>query len=129
CALPVAICSTALSSAPPPGTWVEGVIGPSGGQNNGQGGLTGNFKWVDFTPPGGGANELGQILTGPGTCNLPAVGTEVGEPGAMASLSKEWNSRFGIYQGNVRPDSATPDFSGYAYTEVNWPSRFNAYAD
>lgn len=131
CALPVAICSTAVDplSPPPRGTWIEGAIGPSGGESSGGGGLTGNFKWVDFTPPAGGASELGQTLTGPGTCNLPSVGAEVGQPGNVSSASNDWNSRFGIYQGNVRPAQAIPDYTGYAYTEVNWPAQSNAFDD
>lgn len=128
CALPVAICSAAATGATV-GTWLEGAIGPSGGQNAGAGGLTGNFKWVDFTPPAGGASELGNMLTGPGTCNLPSSGAEVGQPGNVASAANDWNSRFGIYQGSVNPDNAVPDYTGYAYTEINWPSRFNAYGD
>lgn len=120
CALPVAICSADLAGKVP-GDWLEGAIGPPGGE------LTGNFKWIDFTPPGGGASELGSILTGSGVCNLPSEGTEVGQTGNIASLSMQWNSRFGISQGSVSPGSAVPDFTGYAYTEVNWPSQFNAY--
>lgn len=126
CALPVALCSTAVNplSPPPLGTWIEGAIGPSGGA-----GLTGNFKWIDFTPPAGGASELGEVLTGPGTCNLPSVGAEVGQPGNVSSAANDWNSRFGIYQGNVTPAMAIPDFTGYAYTELNWPAQSNAYDD
>lgn len=91
--------------------------------------MTGNFKWIDFTPPGGGASELGAVLKGPGTCNLPSIGSEVGQPGNIASAADEWNSRFGIYFGGTPLGSAVPDFTGYAYTEVNWPSRANAYSD
>lgn len=125
CALPVALCETAIAGASR-GDWIQGVIGPGGG---GPGGLTGNFKWVDFTPPAGGASELGSILKGPGTCNLPSEGTEVGQPGNVASAADEWNSRFGIYKGSTRPEDAVPDFTGYAYTEVNWPTASNAYND
>ncbi|MDQ9168914.1 pilus assembly protein TadG-related protein [Oxalobacteraceae bacterium R-40] len=131
CALPVALCSTAVNPLSPPaaGTWIQGAIGPSGGQNAGSGGLTGNFKWVDFTPPAGGASELGQMLTSPGTCNLPSTGAEVGQPGNVSSAANDWNSRFGIYQGNVQPEAAIPDFTGYAYTELTWPAQFNAFDD
>lgn len=129
CALPVAICSTFVPPSTLPGTWIEGVIGPSGGQSSGAGGLTGNFRWIDFSPPQGGAAELGRVLTGPGTCNLPSTGTEVGQLGVVASASSSWNSRFGIYRGNVTPEEAVPDFTGYAYTEINWPTRFDALTD
>lgn len=124
CALPVAVCGADIAGKPP-GTWLESVLGPPGGE------LTGNFKWVDFTPPAGGASELGGILKSTGVCNLPSVGAEVGQPGAVTSLADEWNSRFGIYKGSTRPTEAVPDFTGYAYTDAatSWPSKFNAYSD
>lgn len=126
CGLPVAICSTDLPAGTPAGTWLVGALGSSSKQS-----LTGSFKWVDFSPPGGGAAELGALLTGDGACDLPAIGTPVGQPGNISSLANDWNSRFGIYQGNVKPDDAAPDQSGYAYTEVatSWPSKFNAFDD
>jgi hypothetical protein len=126
----VGICSSDVPPSTPVGTWLESVLGPpAGGKANETGNLTGNFMWVDFTPPGGGATELAGHLTGAGVCNLPAVGSEVGEAGVKSSLANDWNSRFGIYQGNVKSGNSTPDFSGYAYTEVNWPSQFNAFSD
>jgi hypothetical protein len=123
CALPVSICGSALP-AKPVGSWLEGAIGPPGG-----GGLTGNFKWIDFTPPAGGASELGATLTGSGTCTIPSVGAEVGQPGNVASVADDWNSRFGMYFGATKPGEAIPDFTGHAYTEINWPSKANAYND
>ncbi len=126
CGLPVAVCSGDLPASTPVGTWLVGALGSSNNQS-----LTGSFKWVDFSPPNGGATELGNILTGDGACDLPAVGTPVGQPGAISSLANEWNSRFGIYQGNVKPGDAAPDQSGYAYTDfaTSWPSKFNAFDD
>ena len=128
CALPVALCETAIAGASR-GDWIQGVIGPGGGSSGGAGSLTGNFQWVDFTPPAGGASELASILKGPGTCNLPSEGTEVGQPGNVASAADEWNSRFGIYKGSTRPEDAVPDFTGYAYTELSWSTASNAYND
>lgn len=126
CGLPVAVCSADLPANTPVGTWMTGILGSSNNQS-----LTGSFKWVDFSPPGGGATELGSLLTGDGACDLPAVGTQVGQPGNISSLANDWNSRFGIYQGNVKPEDAAPDQSGFAYTEVatSWPSKFNAFDD
>jgi hypothetical protein len=124
CALPVAMCAADITNpdgtAKPKGTWLEGALGPSSG-------LTGSFKWVDFTPPAGGASELGAILTGAGTCDLPTAGTEVGQTGVIASMANDWNTRFGIYAGNVNEADAARDFTGYSYTEVNWTAQFNAY--
>lgn len=125
CAIPVGACSADTAVANP-GDWIAGALGPKGD-------LSGGFKWIDFTPPSGGASELNASLSGAGTCSLPAVGSNVGEGGVISSLSKGWNSRFGIYK-NVESDPgqsdfAVPDLSGYAYTEVNWPSQFNAFSD
>lgn len=119
CALPVALCSADITGKPI-GTWLEGVVGPDKA-------LTGSFRWVDFSPPSGGASELAATLTGSGVCNLPTAGTPVGQTGAISSLSDDWNSRFGIYKGSVTQPNAARDFTGYAYTEINWPSKFNAY--
>jgi hypothetical protein len=130
CAIPVGICGDNVPESTPVGTWLESVIGPpAGGGANETGNLTGNFMWVDFTPPAGGAAELAGHLTGPGVCNLPALGTEVGEAGVKSSLAMAWNSRFGIYHGSVKEGDATPDLSGYAYTEKNWPSKSDAFED
>ncbi|OGA98840.1 MAG: pilus assembly protein [Burkholderiales bacterium RIFCSPHIGHO2_12_FULL_61_11] len=134
CAIPVGLCSVDPDGNPlagkPVGTWLEGAIGPPG-----SGGLTGNFKWIDFTPPAGGASELAGILKGAGACNIPSIGAEVGQPGNVASLGDDWNSRFGIYKGSTNPppapNGAVPDFTGYGYTDapLSWPSKFGAYAD
>lgn len=123
CALPVTLCSNDPKYASAVrGTWLESVVGP---QNS----LTGSFKWVDFTPPNGGGNELAKLLNGAGACSLPAEGAEIGQTGAIASLGNDWNSRFGVYQGGIKPEDAVPDFSGYAYTPTSWPSAFGAYND
>lgn len=130
CAIPVGICSSALAPTPPPtGTWLQSVIGTGG--SGGSGNLTGNFMWVDYSPPGGGASELGGNLTGAGVCNLPAIGSQVGQSGVISSLAASWNSRFGIYHGSVKQGESIPDYTGYAYTDAagSWPTKFNAFAD
>lgn len=134
CAIPIGLCHVDPDGNPlaekPKGTWLEGAIGPAGSD-----GLTGNFKWIDFTPPAGGANELAAILKGAGACNIPSIGAEVGQPGNVASLADDWNSRFGIYKGGTKPPpeagGAVPDFTGFAYTdaESSWPAKFDAYAN
>ena len=126
CAVPAGVCQSNIAAAVP-GTWIQGVLGPKGD-------LTGGFKWIDYSPPGGGALELSDLLTGTGTCNLPATGSEVGQGGVISSLSKAWNSRFGIYRNPVvsdpgQPGFAVPDKTGFAYTEVTWPSQFGAFND
>lgn len=128
CALPVALCSTALPAGTKRGTWIEGVIGPSGG--SGEIDLTGNFKWIDFVPEDGvGTRTLKDLLTGAGVCNLATKDDKVGTPGNKASAAQAWNTRFGIYQAGFKQNKAIPDFTGYGYTELNWPSKENAYDD
>ncbi len=124
CAMPIAICNTALGAT---GSWLEGTLGSSGA-------LTGSFMWADLSPPQGGAAELAAHLTGTGQCQLPPSGSPVGQAGNVTSLANEYNSRFGIYQGNVRSTDAQPDRTGYAYTDNssggNWSkSAGNAYTD
>jgi hypothetical protein len=90
--------------------------------------------WADLSPPQGGAAELAANLTGTGQCQLPPAGSPVGQAGNVTSLANEYNSRFGIYQGNVSSTEAQPDRTGFAYTDNsfggNWnKSAGNAYAD
>jgi Flp pilus assembly protein TadG len=124
CAMPVAVCKANLGAK---GSWLEGPVDSSGAR-------TGSFMWADLSPPQGGAAELAANLTGTGQCQLPPTGSPVGQPGNIVSLANEYNSRFGIYQGNVRSTEAQPDRTGFAYTDNsfggNWnKSAGNAYAD
>lgn len=128
CAIPVAVCKVPGTTAATNfglsvGQWLRpppGVGSPYG---------TGNFGWIDFTPPGGGASELANLLTGPGQCST-SIGNEVGEPGSISSLDVAWNSRFGLYKpggGNPQVASAPPDVTGYSYTTATWTLGSNAY--
>ncbi len=124
CAMPVAVCNANLGAK---GSWLEGAVSANGA-------LTGSFMWADLSPPQGGAAELAANLTGTGQCQLPPAGSPVGQAGNVISLANEYNSRFGIYQGNVRSTEAQPDRTGFAYTDNgfggNWSkSAGNAYAD
>lgn len=108
CAIPVGICA---ADAPPGllhGSWLRGALDAGGN-------MSGQFKWVDFSPPNGGATEVISSLTGPGVCNLPAIGTNVGQSGVASSIAAGWNSRFGISFGSVKEGDGVPDLSGYAY--------------
>jgi hypothetical protein len=90
---------------------------------------TGNFGWIDFSPPGGGANELADLLVGPGQCSMN-IGDKVGQPGSISSLDVAWNSRFGLYKngaGNPQISTAPPDVTGYTYDTTTWPEGGNAY--
>lgn len=129
CAIPVGVCKAAGGTASnnynlTPGQWLSAKSSSPYG--------TGNFGWIDFTPPAGGASELANTLTGSGQCDL-VTGAHVGEQGQKTSLDVAWNSRFGVYKnggGNPSLTSAPPDFTGYAYSTdaKSWPSGFNAYS-
>lgn len=129
CAIPVGVCKATGGTGSnnfnlTPGQWLAAKSSAPYG--------TGNFGWIDFTPPAGGANELADLLNGSGQCELN-VGAHVGEQGQKTSLDVAWNSRFGVYKnggGNPKLNSAPPDFTGYAYStdSKSWPSGFNAYS-
>jgi hypothetical protein len=125
CALPIGACMLPGGTPSNPyaglvvGQWLSSKLSAS---------ATGSFDWIDFTPPGGGAQELADIIKGQGQCNLSAAGQMVGEQGNKASLDKAWNTRFGLYHGSDDATTAPPDFTGYAYTPTNWPSKFNVFA-
>ena len=122
CAIPIGVCKVPGSSAAnnfghTPGDWLS-ARKPYG---------TGNFGWIDFTPPAGGASELADLLTGSGQCALKTNDT-VGEQGVIQSLDIAWNSRFGLYKGTTNLANAPPDKTGYAYSQdKNWPSGRDAY--
>ena len=125
-AIPIGMCSA--GSAPTYGL-VRGQW-YNGGLDNADS-LSGSFNWIDFSPPSGGASELSAALLGSGACTV-AAGTSVGATGAIQSLRKAWNTRFGIYEPSIPstgPTSPVPDRSGYSYTPQNWPSRSNAADD
>lgn len=123
CALPIGICNADAPAGTPAGTWLEGV-------QSAQGGSTGFFRWIDFSPPAGGANELAALLSGANTCSIdsndPSI--PIGQFGVVSSADKQYNTRFGIRAGGT-PANSVPDYSGYSYYPTNWPSKFNAYAD
>jgi hypothetical protein len=143
CGFPVAVCRSSTATAPDwglvPGQWLSG-LGSTGGGGSGPAGCTagtgsGNFCWVDFSPPSGGASELSNLIKGQGQCQT-AVSNPIGQTGVAASLVDAWNTRFGIYKGNQfalgaggELGTAPPDRTGYAYTALNWPSESNAYPD
>jgi Flp pilus assembly protein TadG len=125
CAMPIGLCKLPLGTAVNPfagmivGQWMTSKLSES---------ATGSFDWIDYTPPGGGANELANIIKGTGQCDLPPSGTQVGEQGNIVSLGKAWNTRYGLYKGGDTIATAPPDYTGYAYTPTSWPEKFNAYA-
>ncbi len=129
CALPVAICEGEI---PAKGKWMRGVIDKSGelvDAPESAGLPASSVKWVDFDGSGGGASEISGLLTGDGECTLPVAGTSMKESGVKSSVAAAYNSRFGVYQGSIKPSESAPDFVGYAYTWDSWPSHENARVD
>lgn len=124
CAIPLGVCKKPAATASDPfagmviGQWMTTKLTES---------ATGSYNWIDFTPPGGGASELADLLKGTGACSIPSSPTQVGEQGKKTSLGTAWNTRFGLYKGGESITTAPPDFTGYAYTPTSWPSKFNAY--
>lgn len=55
------------------------------------------------------------------------VGDVLGTPGVQTSIVDVWNQRFGIYKNSGSPSTQRPDYTGYAYTALNWPAQFNAF--
>jgi len=130
CAIPVAICAEQLASGSQVGQWIRGVSSPSDE-------TTSNFRWIDLnlSSKNNSTRDIADMLSGNGACELPVNGMQVGTTGARLSLSNEWNTRFGIYQGgSYSAEENPPDLSGFAYTTVTWPadlngSRQNAFQD
>jgi hypothetical protein len=155
CAIPMGLCGCVAAGAPNfglvQGTWYQTIYDPGASAPSSMGSCagsspSGNFNWIDFTPPSGGASELSTIIGGPGECNLPPVGPStcpsgstppagcVGATGAIASLQQAYNSRFGVYQGGGAVSTTdlttnTPDYTGRSYTTspTSWPAGANAY--
>ena len=113
CAFPIAVCRL------PGGTSANNygrTVGERMTAKNSPGGAygTGNYGWLDFTPPAGGQSELANLINGSGSCAITA-GTTVGQAGTITSLESNWNARFGVYASSMSYTNAPPDFTGYGY--------------
>ncbi|MDD3935570.1 TadE/TadG family type IV pilus assembly protein [Rhodoferax sp.] len=131
--LPVAVCSDPGSGAGTNfgytvGQWATAIDGSSYG--------TGNFGWAGLTTPGS-SNQLKDALTGSSQCDISNPSQLVYGSGLKAGLTKEWNSRFGVYAPSMNPNDAPPDHTGYAYSDApggNWlpvppaTQGFNVYS-
>ena len=136
CAIPVGVCKEAGGGSAPTfglvvGKWYGGKFGPDESGT----GYTGSYNWIDFTVQGGwepedkqcvsgggggGADEIKCLLSGPGQCELPPVGTPVGQQGQIGSTADAWNTRFGLYKEgeNYSETNSPPDFTGIAYVQA-----------
>jgi hypothetical protein len=113
CAIPMGICENKIDKVNSPGKWLKGVADAGNS-------VTGDFGWIRFGDTNSAA-ELDNILEGScGVVDIPAIGADIGKSGSVNSLSKAWNTRFGIYQNNpdkpqFKGDEGSPDRTGYAY--------------
>lgn len=58
------------------------------------------------------------------------VGSKLGTPGVQGTIADTWNARFGLYKNNSGPAVASPDFTGFVYTQAGtWSPGSNAYGD
>ncbi len=123
CPIPVALRpKTAGATAPNygyvPGEWITLLMTQSSGPN-------GYIGWANMDGSNSASETEAELR---GKCGVRTE-DDLGTPGVQASIADVWNARFGIYKSNADPTVDRPDFTGYAYTATNWPSRANAYSD
>ena len=106
------------------GEWIASDFNDSGSNNGGNGGgnddtgLTGSFRWIDFTPNAGGTDEVREELIGnEAACGI-RVGDNVREQGNKQGAKSAYNTRFGFYPHGANgytSQTAPPDRTGYSY--------------
>ena len=120
CPLPIALKPKPGSAAPNHGfvvgEWVTLIMA----QNAAAGGQIG---WANLDGSNSASETEAEMN---GRCGTE-IGDTLGTPGVQASIADAWNYRFGIYKNTGDPSVNRPDFTGYAYTATNWPSRSNAF--
>jgi len=124
CPVPVALKPRLCGGVPCPapnygfttGDWVRLINAPGGA-------VGGEIGWANLDGSSSASETVAELE---GFCGTE-VGDTLGTPGVQSTVVDVWNYRFGIYKNSVNPAVKRPDFTGYAYTSVNWPSRFNAY--
>jgi hypothetical protein len=120
CPLPLALKPNPGGVAPDygftPGQWIV-LLTAQGAATGGQ------IGWANLDGSNGAAETTAEMN---GHCGTK-IGDTLGTPGVQASVARAWNSRFGIYGGGSSPATSPPDWTGYAYTAKNWPSKSHAY--
>lgn len=99
-----------------PGEWVKLLMAPGSAAN-------GEIGWMNLDGSTN-ANETEDELKG--FCGT-RVKDHLGTPGVKATIADVWNARFGLYKNSGDPAVSRPDFTGYTYTTVNWPTGKDAY--
>lgn len=120
CPIPVAAKPKTGSTAPNYGFVVGEWVALITAQNAATGGQIG---WANLDGSNSASETEAELS---GRCGAK-VGDTVGTPGVQTSVADVWNQRFGIYKNTSDPSTARPDYTGYAYTSLNWPAQFNAY--
>ena len=120
CPIPVALKPKAGGVAPNYGFNVGDWVKLIQAQNAAVGGEIG---WANLDGSNNASETESELNTHCGT----KVGDTLGTPGVQTSVADVWNQRFGIYKNTSGPSVARPDYTGYAYTSLNWPAQFNAY--
>ena len=111
-AAPLGLCTKAGGYVV--GEWITGSFTSAGNSDN----TAGSFRWVDFTPNAGGANEVRDQFAGSSSVCGIQVGNNVQEPGTQQGVKTAYNTRFGMYPNGANAYTAAtapPDHSGYAY--------------
>jgi Flp pilus assembly protein TadG len=120
CPVPLALRPKAGGTAPDygfaVGEWVTLLMAPGTAPN-------GMIGWANLDGSTNAAETERELL---GHCGT-RPGDRLGTPGVQASMADVWNYRFGIYRNSTNAAENHPDFTGYAYTALNWPTRFNAF--
>ena len=120
CPIPVALKPKAGGVAPNYGFNVGDWVKLIQAQNAAVGGEIG---WANLDGSNNASETESELNNHCGT----KVGDTLGTPGVQTSVADVWNQRFGIYKNTSGPSVARPDYTGYAYTSLNWPAQFNAY--
>jgi hypothetical protein len=120
CPIPIAMKPKAGGTAPNYGFTVGEWATLIQAQNASAGGQIG---WANLDGSNSASETESELENHCGT----KVGDTLGTPGVQTSVADVWNERFGIYKNSGDPSSGRPDYSGYAYTALNWPAQFNAY--
>jgi len=120
CPIPVALKPKAGGVAPNYGFNVGEWVKLIQAQNASAGGEIG---WANLDGSNSASETESELNNHCGT----RVGDTLGTPGVQTSVVDVWNQRFGIYKNSGNPSLQRPDYTGYAYTSLNWPAQFNAY--
>ena len=115
CPLPLALKPKPGGTAPNygfvVGEWITLITAASSSVN-------GQIGWANLDGSNNASETRAEMN---GHCGTK-VGDTLGTPGTQTTIADPWNYRFGIYKNSGDPAVDQPDFSGYAYTALNWTS-------